>query len=291
MADPLTITASALSIISTAIQSTKSLYDAVPSYGSRDKPLGRLQDELQDLAETLDALKQVLDADSSMLELLRGSIDRCSRACLDFEQSMEILDPSASRNIEDYPGADSLATSTAMTAERAYYHCALRFIRRSSNIPVPTLYGAFEVDDSFILIIEHVDGVSMSDLSEDQKSVVRTEVEQHLATLRGIKSNTIGGPSGIVLPPYRVMRLSDKNEWPQKVTKDDKFVFCHNDLSQHNIIVDPRTMKIKAIIDWEYAGYFPGHFEWPFYERRGPSIALDGEHDHSAELLQFMEAS
>ncbi|KAJ5459268.1 hypothetical protein N7530_011212 [Penicillium desertorum] len=212
--------------------------------------------------------------------------------------SEETLNRSAPGNIEDH-SADLLATSTAMTAERAYYHCgkerlqdeaeALHFIRRVSNIPVPTLYGAFEVDDSFIVITEHIDGVSMSDLSEDQKSVVRTEVEQYLSILRGIKSDTIGGPSGIVLPPYRVIRLSDKNEWSRKVSKDSEYVFCHNDLSQHNIIVDPQTLKIRAIIDWEYAGFFPEQFEWPFYERRGPSVALDGERDDSAELLQFME--
>ncbi|CAL5872007.1 uncharacterized protein PFLUO_LOCUS6264 [Penicillium psychrofluorescens] len=242
--------------------------------------------------------------------------------------SEEALNASEPRNLEDYSGAESLVTSTAMTAERAYYHCgnffikrglrpseymttirgtkhipqlgkerlqneaaALRFIQRVSNIPVPTLYGAFEVDDSFMLIIEHIDGVPMSRLSEDQKSVVRTEVEQHLATLRRIKSDTIGGPSGIVLPPYRVMRLSDKDEWPRKVSQNGKYVFCHNDLSQHNIIVDPRTLKIRAIVDWEYAGFFPEHFEWPFYERPGPSVALNGEHDDSADLLQFMEAS
>lgn len=43
--------------------------------------------------------------------------------------------------------------------------------------------------------------MSMSDLSDDQKSVVYAEVEQYLAILRGIKSDTIGGPSGIMLPP------------------------------------------------------------------------------------------
>ncbi|KAJ0413762.1 kinase-like domain-containing protein [Aspergillus carlsbadensis] len=158
-----------------------------------------------------------------------------------------------------------------------------------SDIPIPTLYGAFEVDGSFVLITEHVDGVSMADLSEDQQSVVCTEVERHLATLLGIKSDTIGGPSGIVLPPYRVMRLSDKNEWPRKVSKDGEFVFCHNDLSQHNIIVDSQTLRIQAIIDWEYAGFFPEYVQWPFYKRRGPSVALGGEHDDSAELLHFME--
>jgi hypothetical protein len=91
-------------------------------------------------------------------------------------QSEETLNPSAPRNLENCSGVDSLATSTAMTAERACYHfgdffikrglrpseykttvrgtkhiprlgkeqlqneaAALRFIQRVSNIPVPTL--------------------------------------------------------------------------------------------------------------------------------------------------------
>ncbi len=28
-----------------------------------------------------------------------------------------------------------------------------------------------------------------------------------------------------------------------------KYVFCHNDLGKHNVIVNPDTLKIKAIID------------------------------------------
>lgn len=167
----------------------------------------------------------------------------------------------------------------------------LRFIRRISDIPVPTLYGAFEVDDSFILITGFVDGVAMSCLSETQKDIVSIEIEQHLATLRGIKSNILGGPSGLVLPPYRVMRISDKNEWPRKVSRDDEFVFCHNDLAQHNIIVDPQTLKIQAIVNWEHAGYFPEYFDKTFYKIRTLSMTSDGENDDTTKLLQFMEAS
>jgi hypothetical protein len=89
MADPLSITASALAVITAAVQSTKSLYDAASRYRGRDKTLGRLQDELQDLAKILDALKQVVDAEASMLELLHGPIDRSSIMCHEFEQSME----------------------------------------------------------------------------------------------------------------------------------------------------------------------------------------------------------
>lgn len=76
--------------------------------------------------------------------------------------------------------------------------------------PVPTLYGAF-------------------------RRLVRTEVEQYLI-LRGMKSDTIGGPSGIVLPPYRVMRLSDKHEWSRKASKDSEYVFCHDDPAQHMLL-------------------------------------------------------
>jgi Ser/Thr protein kinase RdoA (MazF antagonist) len=68
----------------------------------------------------------------------------------------------------------------------------------------------------------------------------------------------------------------------------DEFVFCHNDLSQQNVIVDPLSLKILAIIDWEYAGFYPEFFDRPFYKRLGPSIALDGEEDDTEKLLDFL---
>lgn len=223
---------------------------------------------------------------------------------------------------ERAPSPASLASSSAETAERAYYHqgkffikralrpseyktslngtkivprinkerlqneaAAMRFIRQRTNIPVPNF-----VDECFMLIMEHVDGVPMSRLPEDQKSIVITEVEQHLATLRAIKSDTLGGLSGVVVPPYRAMAISERDDWPRQVVKHRDYVFCHNDLSQHNVVVDPDTLKIRAILDWEYAGFFPEYFEGPFYKRPGPSIAFNGERDDAAELLQFLNS-
>lgn len=55
-------------------------------------------------------------------------------------------------------------------------------------------------------------------------------------------------------------------------------VLSQRSLHEH-VIVDPDTLKIKAIIDWEYVGFYPPEFESPFYQRLGPSIALDGEVD------------
>lgn len=70
--------------------------------------------------------------------------------------------------------------------------------------------------------------------------------------------------------------------------KQHDLVFCHNDLSMNNVIVDPGTLKIKAIIDWEYAGFYPPEFESPFYQRSGPSIALDGEVDDFESLTRMI---
>lgn len=97
-------------------------------------------------------------------------------------------------------------------------------------------------------------------------------------------------PEGTVIPPNRVLENTDNDNWSVRSSESDEYEFCHNDLSQYNIIVDPATLKIKAIIDWEYAGFFPPYFEAPFYKRPGPSVALDGERDDVPELLQFLNA-
>lgn len=167
---------------------------------------------------------------------------------------------------------------------------SLRHIRHHTSIPVPTVYCDFEDDDAYYLVTEYVEGVAMSDLMEDQKAIVRAELEDHLATLKTLRSNRLGGPSGIVIPPYRVLQRTQRDNWHLKASGHDEYVFCHNDLSQQNVIVDPDTLKINAIIDWEYAGFYPARFEWPFYTRLGPSVAGKGEGDDSLELLEFLKS-
>ncbi|RFU74660.1 kinase-like domain [Trichoderma arundinaceum] len=167
---------------------------------------------------------------------------------------------------------------------------SLLFIRKHTNIPVPTVYCHFEDDGAYYLVTEYVQGESMSDLEEPQKAVVRQELKKHLETLKSLKSNQIGGPGGIVISPYRIQAQTKQDSWTLQPSASAEYVFCHNDLSQQNVVVDPDTLKINAIIDWEYAGFFPARFEFPFYKRLGPSIAIDGEVDDSAELLQFLQS-
>jgi serine/threonine protein kinase len=166
---------------------------------------------------------------------------------------------------------------------------SLQFVQESTDIPVPRLYHHFEHDGAYYVAMEYVEGVSMADLSENQKEVVAREIEVHLSTMHNIKSNKIGGPSGIIIPPYRIMGKTE-DKMPNPPTEDHQYVFCHMDLSQHNVIVDPKTLKIKAIIDLEYSGFWPEQFDLPFYTRLGPSVARKGEIDDTLELLEFLKS-
>jgi len=87
-----------------------------------------------------------------------------------------------------------------------------------------------------------------------------------------------------------VTRKTAREHWDLKQSDSADFVFCHNDLSMQNVIVDPISLKIRAIIDWEYAGFYPEYFDTRFYKRLGPSIALEGEKDDSEELLDFLNS-
>jgi aminoglycoside phosphotransferase (APT) family kinase protein len=165
---------------------------------------------------------------------------------------------------------------------------ALDYIRRNTNIPVPTLHACFEDDKAVVLVTEYIEGVGMNELDEKQKKIVTAELEHHLTTLRTLRSSRLGGPTGIVIPPYRVTDASEKDDWTLKPSTTEEYVFCHNDLSQHNVIVDPETLKIAAIVDWEYAGFWPEWFEMRLFERVGPSVALDGEDDDTARLMEFL---
>ncbi|KAI9886841.1 MAG: hypothetical protein M1823_001340 [Watsoniomyces obsoletus] len=167
------------------------------------------------------------------------------------------------------------------------------YIRDHTQIPVPTLHCSFEDDGAIYLIMEYIEGVGMNELTPPEQEVVKKEVESHLQTLRGLHSRVAGGPGGLIIPPYRVTRKTTQDEWQLKSEIDDEvLVFCHNDLSQHNIVVDPVSLKINAIIDWEYAGFYPAYFEARFFERSGPSVLLEryGETDDVDILLRFLRS-
>ncbi|KAK0111002.1 hypothetical protein ONS95_001382 [Cadophora gregata] len=167
---------------------------------------------------------------------------------------------------------------------------ALRFVRELTDIPVPSLICDFRDDDSHYVIMEWVEGVSMKDVPREKMPQVHAELREHLRTLHALKSRKLGGPTGIVIPPYRVSKVTTNDIWTLKDSAVEEYEFCHNDLSQQNVIVDPETFKIRAIIDWEYAGFFPGNFEKHIFLRTGHSDIMEGEVDDRLDLLKFLES-
>ncbi|KAI9842965.1 MAG: hypothetical protein M1837_006702 [Sclerophora amabilis] len=144
--------------------------------------------------------------------------------------------------------------------ERAWNEAAaLKLVAEKSTIPVPSLYCCFEDDEAVYLVTEYVEGVGMDELTDSQKEVVKKELEVHVQTMHALRACQVGGPSGLVVPPYRVT-LKSSND------------------------------RITTIIDWEYAGFYPEFFERHFLERKAPSAALDGEEDETEKLIEFLHA-
>ncbi|RDB28639.1 hypothetical protein Hypma_014860 [Hypsizygus marmoreus] len=169
---------------------------------------------------------------------------------------------------------------------------AIRYIQRHTTIPTPNIRCAFEDHGRYYIITDLVPGLTLPELPNDKKAPVIKKLEGYIAEMHTLKSRTMGGVAGDVILPYRLSM-----EWPEdevlKLREADtpEFVFCHNDLSQHNVLVDETTLKVNAIIDWEYAGFFPPEFDGAFYLRPGPSVALDayGEVDDVPMLLEVIE--
>ncbi|RDL37245.1 uncharacterized protein BP5553_04678 [Venustampulla echinocandica] len=107
----------------------------------------------------------------------------------------------------------------------------LTFIRQLTDIPIPKLICDFEDNECHYVIMEYVEDVAMSCLKAEQKERVESELKQHLTTLHNLRSKRPGGPIGVVIPPCRVSRVTDNDEWHLKASENKEYVFCHNYLS------------------------------------------------------------
>ena len=103
MADPVSISASVLTVAAASLQSVICLYDAIKRYQSRDKTLKRLLGELQDLMNILNQLKEVVTVhETSALKLLGGPIGRCGELCSEFEEAMKSFSEKSKVGVRDW---------------------------------------------------------------------------------------------------------------------------------------------------------------------------------------------
>ena len=151
---------------------------------------------------------------------------------------------------------------------------ALVFISHNTRIRVPKFLD-FSYDNGLASItMEAVDGELMDQLAktlkeEDQKRL-KNNVFSYingtvLPQLRRLRFKTLGSVYGKIIPPYRLQHRDHRPRWPSRTSAAQDFVCCHNDLAQHNIFVNPEILQVVAIIDWEFSGFYPEDFEYPFW--------------------------
>jgi hypothetical protein len=100
--DPLSISASALTVIAATIASVNALCETVKRYKGRDKTLGRLQGGLLDLVAILNSLQAVANSETRALTLLKGPIDRCAQVCREFKDTMKTFNGKSKPGLKDW---------------------------------------------------------------------------------------------------------------------------------------------------------------------------------------------
>lgn len=186
---------------------------------------------------------------------------------------------------------------------------ALKLVSEQTTIPVPRLldYGTLG-DGRQFLVTERIDGVKLSSFDE---RACANESSKHtndatcttcrdiayanaanfvgnnvLPQLHSLKSQHRGIDGFVMCPQW----ISEELEppWPGKVpwkilpleTRD--YIFQHGDLAAHNVLMDGKTLQVKALIDWEHAGFFP-----PGMEKWSGSLCRKAYRDESrnAEII------
>ncbi len=180
------------------------------------------------------------------------------------------------------------------TAERLQNeYKALEFIAARTIIPVPKVIRFERIEGAYQLVMERIDGVPLNHLANDKaqalfnaKDFIHTII---LPQLQSLKSTTSGSLMGAVIPPPRIMPDTERTNWPIKTARTPIFTFCHNDLGQHNILMNPDSLEVQAVIDWEFSGFYPSEFEAPLWLKATYEPGYrEIDADKTERLLRFL---
>jgi serine/threonine protein kinase len=187
---------------------------------------------------------------------------------------------------------------------------ALKLLAKRTRIPIPQFirYGQND-NESMFLEISRVDGIDLSEAGKEcrkpggvrhnsggecnkcmdiakanAKHFIQTVLLPELAKLRSNET----GLDGFVLPPAWMLEYDTRSHWDTKTSSYQEFVFTHGDLGPDNLRMDPNTLTVKCVIDWEHSGYFPPEFQkWSVDD--GAYHALYEDHQTICELARSIE--
>ncbi|KAJ5196300.1 hypothetical protein N7449_006779 [Penicillium cf. viridicatum] len=166
----------------------------------------------------------------------------------------------------------------------------LRFIAANPTIPVPKVHDIRWEDGKVVaLVIDYIPGKRLDEswdtLDSSQKLSIADELHSYMNQLRELKGNYIGAVgrgkaivrniSSIERRPFDTEQefndfiLGDIVEiapdmlrhYAKSALMDNhEIVFTHSDFAPRNIMVEGG--RVTAIMDWEYAGWYPAYWEY-----------------------------
>ncbi|KAK2750248.1 hypothetical protein FQN55_002393 [Onygenales sp. PD_40] len=172
---------------------------------------------------------------------------------------------------------------------------AMQFIAANTTIPVPKVYATRWSDSpttkSSQIVMEYIPGESLDEawgkLTHDQRMSICHTLRDYLSQLQRLKSKTNrieaanGGPVTVGLRfPRRGGPFDSEeafndflvgkrgNEFPSTfrryaraaMSDGHEIHFAHGDFSPRNIMVDENG-EVKAVLDWERAGWYPEYWD------------------------------
>ncbi|KAF8885584.1 kinase-like domain-containing protein [Gymnopilus junonius] len=197
-------------------------------------------------------------------------------------------------NMRDYIWRSTLGRWIYVKVGRMATEAAtMRFLSSHTSIPIPRVWITFGWGGYHYIFMERLQGAVLEDvwdrLSEDLRGAVANQIKGYVTQLRalppppGLKSicSIQGGPVWCFrlnfdgkTGPFRdeehmnlqlrhLKSLQDFTPIVQTVhARKHPLVFTHNDLFPRNIMIEEKTGKIIAILDWESAGWFPDYWEY-----------------------------
>ena len=168
---------------------------------------------------------------------------------------------------------------------------AMRFVARTTMIPVPRLWFSFRWKQYTYLFMTRIPGTTLQDawetLPEEFQKSILLQLSTYLAQLRALRSPygpRVCSAAGGSFTDYRVTKsrgpfsnqeaFNDAVRYTLPLDRTDlvsatliashsihrSIVFTHGDLTPRNIMI--QGSHITAIIDWGCAGWFPDHWEY-----------------------------
>ncbi|KAI9829930.1 MAG: hypothetical protein M1819_005902 [Sarea resinae] len=173
---------------------------------------------------------------------------------------------------------------------RASEAITLQFIAQNTDIPVPRILSEPVTRDGITsFTMEYVDGQPLQDLwpdlTDEHKLTIQSQLRKIVNELRAIKGACIGALNqGTAIDCRRTIYeggpFLDESEFnnfivsdmvtavPEifrdmvrhRLRADHAIVFTHGDFTPRNIMV--KDGLVAAVIDWEYAGFYPEYWEY-----------------------------